>query len=268
MIKYILFGTLFVLSLMSCTKIIDIKLKNSDTKIVVEGEVTDNVGPYYVSLSKTVAFSSDNNYPPVQNALVTISDNVGQLDTLEEFKPGYYRTKNLQGIPGRTYTLKILADGKSITAISSMPAKVPLDSVTFLNSNFGGNGPGNPKTLVPIPNFLDPATPGNFYRFITTLNDTIDNTVFIDNDNLVNGLKYQRPLFSRERDMFAGDSLLFEMQCIDKSTYDYFYSLNATIGQGPGGGTTPANPVTNVTGEGALGYFSAHTTESKNLLVE
>src|SRR5258708_12937055 len=56
-----------------------------------------------------------------------------------------------------------------------------------------------------------------------------------------------------------------DMQCIDKNMYKYWYSMDqSSTGDG---GTTAANPVTNVVG-GALGYFSAHTSQTKTILVK
>ena len=53
-----------------------------------------------------------------------------------------------------------------------------------------------------------------------------------------------------------------EMQCISKSAHLFFYTLSQQSGAGPGGGTAPSNPPNNIIG-GALGLFSAHTTQTK-----
>jgi hypothetical protein len=57
------------------------------------------------------------------------------------------------------------------------------------------------------------------------------------------------------------------MRCIDGPVYDYFFSLNSIQGNGPGGGTTPTNPVSNISG-GALGYFSAFTVQKVSAVVK
>ena len=54
---------------------------------------------------------------------------------------------------------------------------------------------------MPIPHFKDPISSGNSYRFKMTVNDTLDKTFFVDNDDLINGLEYQRPLFSNDREL-------------------------------------------------------------------
>jgi hypothetical protein len=250
----------------SCTKTITLDLNSSDPKIVIEGNITDELGPYLVKLSKTINFSDANVFPAVSGAQVILSDNFGNKDTLTETSSGNYYTNSIQGISGRTYTLQVQAEGKNFQAVSSMPAKVNLDSVTFLKSSFGSQNAGE-VTYVAIPRFSDPLNPANFYRFIITLNDTLDTGIFVDNDNLINGLPYQRPIFSNELSPKLNDSVLLEMQCIDEPVYDYFYSLNASIGQGPSA-TTPANPTSNIQGEGALGFFSAHTVQRKKVQVK
>jgi hypothetical protein len=64
-----------------------------------------------------------------------------------------------------------------------------------------------------------------------------------------------------------GDLVQIDMQCIDSAIYKYWYSLNRSATGGGQNSATPANPVTNMTG-GALGYFSAHTLESRTLVVQ
>ena len=63
-----------ILFLSNCTQVIDIDLNNSDPKIIVEGSITNEAGPYFVKLSKSVNFDQSNSYPPISNAVVTSSD--------------------------------------------------------------------------------------------------------------------------------------------------------------------------------------------------
>jgi hypothetical protein len=57
------------------------------------------------------------------------------------------------------------------------------------------------------------------------------------------------------------------MQCITRDTYLYYYTLNQQSGAGPGGGTTPSNPPSNIQG-GALGIFSAHTKQLRVIAIK
>jgi uncharacterized protein YbgA (DUF1722 family) len=63
--------------------------------------------------------------------------------------------------------------------------------------------------------------------------------------------------------LLPGDVLKIEMQCIDEFVYEYFNSFGNTLG----GSATPANPYTNIIGS-ELGYFSAHTSEMKEKVIQ
>ncbi len=258
-----------LIAFFSCTKVIDIDLNNADKQFVIEGEISNQAGPYLIKISETVNFSESNNYPPIKNAQVFIEDNLGNKDTLTETSPGNYYTQNIIGVPGRIYFLNVLVGDKKLSAKCTMPNPIPLDTIIFLKSNFGGGGPGGSTEVnyAAIPEFLDPPTLGNCYRFIQKANDTLDKSFIVDNDNLINGLKYQRPIFSQGFTTRLNDTFTLEMQNIDVSIYNYFNSLNESLGSGPGGGATPANPVSNIEG-GALGYFSAHTSQKKTVIVK
>jgi hypothetical protein len=89
------------------------------------------------------------------------------------------------------------------------------------------------------------------------------------NDNLINGNVNQRPLNSNSDSLTVklNDWVSVEMQSISSPTYLYYYSLRQVSGAGPGGGTTPANPPSNIVG-GALGIFSAHTVQRKQIQIK
>jgi hypothetical protein len=71
----------------SCEKVIDIDLNKADSRIVIEGNITDQAGPYTVRISKTVNFDESNTFPAISGALVKISDNAGNSETLTETQP-------------------------------------------------------------------------------------------------------------------------------------------------------------------------------------
>lgn len=260
--RTLLFSSSILILLTSCEKEITVDLNSADQQIIIEGNVTDQPGPYTVKITKTVNFTDDNDnqYPPVTNAVVSISDNTGFSETLTETAPGVYITNQLVGSPLKTYTLKVNAEGKEYQANSTMPAKVNLDSLRFTLIE-GGPGSGNGNNYFTIPLYQDPTAKGNNYRFILTVDNVRNDEYFVANDNIQNGKINEQPLRSFDTEVEKGDSVLVEMRCIDLSTYNYFFTLSQIAGNGPGGGTTPTNPPNNITGNKALGYFSAHTVQ-------
>jgi hypothetical protein len=250
------------LLLSSCEKVVDLNLDNGESTLVVEANITNLPAPYTVQLSKTVPFDNSSIYPPVTNALVIISDNTGVVDTLTNQGNGKYITNTLQGVVGRTYSLKINSEGKEYTATSKMPQLVVLDSLRRTEIVFGGT---TNKTVVPV--YTDPTSLGNNYNFILFVNGQKFKKYFVVNDNTNNGGVSQRPILDGDLEMKTGDIATIEMQTIAPDVYDYFFTLMQMGSDGPGGGTTPTNPPTNIKG-GAFGIFSAHTVQTKQTIIQ
>ena len=259
------FSTFLVgIFLIGCEKEIQLALDPNQSLLVIDGSITDEVGPYYINLSKSTSISAPSNYFAVTNALVIVKDNLGQIDTLKHEKEGRYKTNKIKGIYGNTYYLEVQVEDKRYSANSTMPQKVEMDSLRI-----------NPFTLNSevrysvIPVYTDPITLGNSYRFIQKINDTLDQTFHVFNDNLNNGKENQRPLRggSDSLEVKLKDIIAVEMQCITRPTYLYYFTFYQQSGAGPGGGTTPANPPSNIIG-GALGIFSAHTVQRRQIQIK
>lgn len=247
--------------LVSCEKEISVDLNSSDPQVIIEGNITDQPGSHVIRISKSVNFSERNNFPAVTGATVTVSDNTGFSETLVEQSQGEYHTINLRGIPGRTYTMTVVAEGKTYTAESKMPLKVFLDTISFNKIT----PPGSGVLYLPVPRFQDPVAFGNQYRFVITVNGKVDKAYYVNNDNLNNGALNNTPIRSADAEIQENDSVTVELRCIDQPTYLYFFSLDQIAGNGPGGGTTPSNPTNNIKGNKALGYFAAYTIDRMGL---
>lgn len=252
------YGFLFVMLLSTaCKKVIDVDLKNAAPQIVIEGNITDAGGPYVVKLSRTVDFSANNAYPPVTNATVFITDStIGHSEQLVQADSGLYYTTRIVGISRHTYGLKVNVDGQTYTAASTMPRRVPLDSITFAE-NLGFN---NQQEINAVVNFQDPAGLGNYYMFTEYVNGRQIPNIFVFEDRLSDGRYIQDPLFNDSSYLQRGDTLVLTTSCIDENSYNYFYTLMNVTGNNNFQSVTPANPVSNIS-NGAMGYFSAHTMQ-------
>lgn len=259
--KKAFFILLSVLFAAGCEKEITLDLQDKSGSIVIEGNITNQTGPYYVRITRSVAFTESNKYPPVTNAVVTVSDNQGHTEILAYESDGRYKTSSLAAAPGITYTLHVSVDGENYTAQSTMPDPVPLDDLIQDSMNIGGK---TNYTILPI--YTDPEQLGNRYLFILSIEYKNNKTVQVFTDNLNNGMVNQRSLFpslDKDDELLPGNIILVEMQCIDPEVYTYFSALV----QVSNGSVTPADPPSNISG-GALGYFSAHTVSSKSLVIK
>jgi hypothetical protein len=255
----ILMAAIFI----SCEKTVDLKYKGNQSKIVIEGDITNETGPYFVKITKSINLSNTGSYPTIDNAMVTISDNAGNSETLSPQGNGVYRTDAIAGVPGRTYTLTVNAEGRIYTAQSTIPASVLLDSIKVEQFTFGGDIERN---IIPV--YADPIAKGNTYRFVLSVNNEIINQHFVQNDAVTNGVVNTQRLEVDDNivKLKPGDSITINMQCIDNRVALYYTTLALMGDSGPGGGTTPNNPPTNIS-NGALGLFSAHTVREKSKVV-
>lgn len=264
-IAFILLSLTGAWGLFSCEKEITLDLNSVNAKYVIEGEITLNQKAT-VRIIKTVDFTEPNDFPLVKGANVSLSDGSGNTEKLVETGEGVYQSQKIVGVEGKTYSLTVMAEGNTFTAQTTMPTNVKLTGIKVQKSSFSPPG-STAENYIIYPQFIDPAAFGNSYRFIQTRNEEKDKSIIVANDNIGNGLPNSRPILSPDFEIVLGDNVTLEMHCIDKPIYDYFFSLNSVQGNGPGGGTIPTNPVTNIKG-GALGYFSAHTQQKISIEVK
>ncbi|MBL7974348.1 MAG: DUF4249 domain-containing protein [Candidatus Kapabacteria bacterium] len=257
---------ILLLILTSCEKVIEIDLNDSNSKYVIEAGIIADSNYASVRITRTKNFDEDNTFSPVPNAIVTIQDNNGAMDTLKQQSNGEYLSTHIRGEQNKTYMLIVRIGAETFTSTSTVPAIVPLQSVK-LDSISGLGGPGRNSQYAVVPEFTDPKGIQNNYRFIFTKNNKTSDRILIQNDDFNDGLKNSRPLNIGNQQITKKDTLRIEMQCVDDGNFDYFQSLSQLTGNGPQASATPVNPVTNIKG-GALGYFNAHTSQTVIIVVK
>lgn len=258
-----------------CRKVISLDLNSAEKKYVIEGTVAkifrlDNrtkSDTAWVKISQTKDFNASNAFVGISGASVTISDNGGPAVALTESATGVYGSDAVVGEVGHTYTLSVTVGGQTFSASSKMP-----DSVTMRKLYIENMKILNETKKVASIDFVDPVGKGNAYRFVQYRNGVAASPIFVQNDDLTDGNNITTQLNSYNSDdnnddeeLKAGDVLIVEMQCIAPPVYKFWSSLNVGA-TGSGQTATPANPVTNISG-GAMGFFSAHTSQLKSLIV-
>lgn len=253
-----------LLTFSACQKVIHPNLGSVSPQLDIQGNVTNTPGPYTVSLSQSVGFYAENQYPAVSGAVIKISDSTaGITDSLTETAAGtgIYSTHTIQGVPGHTYTLFVQTGGNTYTASSTMPQPVTLDSVTYTINNLTGK-----KNIQPIPNFQDPAGIANYYQFVVYVNSVQVQKTFVFDDEFSDGRYIHEALQTDTSDIHDGDTVLLDMYCIDENVYNYFNEVvEITDPNQQSQNAAPANPTSNIMG-GSLGYFSAHTVSGKTTI--
>lgn len=259
----LLFFVSLLLICVSCTRVIDLELGNQSGDLVIEANITNVQGPQTIKLSTNVPFTNTNVYPPVTGATVSVSDQAGNNYAFTEAPLGTYSISNMAGVAGNTYTMHISTNNKTYTATSVMPSVVALDTVTAENNDVNSS---NNKKKITV-HYHDPVGIVNQYNFLLYVNKVQVKAVFANNDQFTNGNDVTYDLLQNDIDIYPGDTVTVEMQCVDLPIYTYWYTLMQQGKNGAQSGVAPSNPPTNIT-PASLGYFSAHTTQSKTIVVK
>ena len=293
MIRFPVIGILIIglAILTSCEKIVNIDLNTVNQKFVIQGNLYNlNDSIPSVLLSQTASFYSDSAIPMVTSgAVVFIKDS--SLNTrsmtysLQQGKiPGYY-FNTFFGKPGHTYYFTVVYQNQTYIASSYMPDTVPLDSlsskITLRQSLFGRS---SDQRYTFSYYFKDPSgIQLHYYRTKSFITATYQSNYIIDTVIHTNGTK----VFSDENSQgleitgtfgnvdlkikINGDSIpltsvsvIFELLSCDKGVYDYYNTLKNAVSVNALSGTTPANPISNIS-NGALGYFAAYSVSVRSL---
>jgi len=264
-----LFGALCLLALVSCEEVIDLDLGNAAPRIVVEGTITSDAGPYYVRINQSVDYGELNEFPPVSGAAVNIKDQDGNIELLEEVEEGLYVIRELKGKHGKRYEMDVSYNGENYQAATTMPdTAVPIQSLEYVfeeETLFIDEG------YYVTAYFPDPEGEVNYYRLKMFVNEepyyfdqdgtpVKDDNFWLINDKFFNGKVMD---FEFPQTLKAGDKVDVELHQVDKATYDYYRTLVDLMGFG---GVAPANPLSNWS-NGALGYFGALSISYASIVI-
>jgi hypothetical protein len=248
----------------SCKDDIDFDYHDIAPKFIIEGSVS-NIGAEVI-VGKTINMTDTAKHVPVDNASVVITSSDGKQYTMSSVGNGIYHSDNdFKAIAGNLYTLNVDIDNTTYTSYSEMQ-----DSTSIKSAWFAWEKVVSQDELCCHIQFQDIKDQENYYCYRIYRNDSIYKW------GVMHDLGYENTLIDktipcvsrqtikdnnkddRESILFNGDRIRFEILAIDKRTYDYLYSLQ--LGKG-----NYANPINNFTG-GCLGYFSAHSVSSFNML--
>ena len=102
--------TILILTvLISCEDPITVSVPEGNSKLVVEGVITNQMGQHQVKLSRTSGFLDNANTPKLSEATVSVQINDGTIITYSEteIEGTYVSDSVFQGEPGSSYKLSV-----------------------------------------------------------------------------------------------------------------------------------------------------------------
>lgn len=256
----ILILSILLLLVSSCKKVISPDLKNAKPVLVIDGKISDQSENHFVRISKTIPFDQKNTFNGFKEAKVTLSNANTALVTFIEISDGVYRSPRFKGVPGTTYKLEVLAEGKVYSASSTMPYPVIPDSVSFKKLTFLRN-----STIYPSIYYKDPPKIQNQYRYLLQVNNKAVADI-VTEDRFNDGNAVSDIIIYDGSGIKTGDRVDIEMQSIDRNVFKYYFAISQIGGNG-GPPIAPANPESNFN-NGALGIFNASTKSSISITLK
>jgi hypothetical protein len=282
-----MFVTLFV----SCEKVINISPEQREPLLVVDGQIEESEAPLII-LSKSINYFSSISpdilaASVVRGAQLTLNNGSRTVPLREytisitpDYSLSYYSTDSnntanqMVGEQEKTYTLTINTEGKTYTAITSIPKLVKkVDSLWWER----------------IPRFddttrawlmakvTDPPGLGNYVRYFTKANrgnfKPGENSVH--DDQVVDGTTYEvqveqgkdRANPEGHRRSFArGDTVTVKFSNIDKGSYDFWRTLEFAYGSVGNPFASPIKVLGNVN-NGGLGAFCGYSSQYITLII-
>lgn len=259
----------------SCTERIDIELDDTYTRLVVEGSITTDTARHTVKLSETTSYYYAEEAPGVSGAEVSISDGDTTINLLETEKGIYSSEYEFAGIPGKIYQLDIILSTpiNGHTQYTAESKLNPIGTIDSVSIEYLDRWEAWEIQLWA----WDPPTT-DYYKFDIAKNgvlvtDTINEPFVIDdilyNGNFTNGIGigYLQEEYKDEI-LKKGDTVTVIMSSITEEYCDYLWSIqdetsfNSPLFSGP-----PANIQGNIS-NGAVGFFSAYSTEHKSTIYQ
>lgn len=254
---------LLLLATTSCQKVIDLKVSDTEPKMVFEAKYDAVKEEVSVRISKTINVFSADNYPEITGATVEISDENGIITALNDQGDGTYLLENYSPVFSSQYTIKINVEGEIYEASDMLVPIVPLDS---LNTELQEESAFSDGGYVIFMNATDPVGP-NFYRAIREVNGEYRRELgdqFLFDDSFSEGNSQSVPIFT---ELFQiDDTVKIELISYSEKSYTYFQELTDIAG-GSGNSAAPANP-TSYWSKEALGHFTVFGYDAKTIIIK
>ena len=263
---------------LSCEEPYHLEQDETESKVVIEGLLTDRADMQYIKVSRTADFYSSGPSPRITDAQVSVTDDLGNT-LLYVHNPrnhadsaGYYFPATpFAGEVGRVYHMTVDIGGTLYEASDKLLSITHIDS---LKARIDGEEQADPEDEGRFYEVLifttEPQDEDNFYLFKFYRNDTLtyenDSDIYYSDDKLlaesIEGIP--APSFFALNDMAR-----VEAYSLSRKGYVFYNDLSSLINNDSGGmfGPIPSTPRTNLS-NGALGFFQVSAVDIADIRVE
>jgi len=272
--------------LVSCEKDIDIDLKETEPRLVVDANIENGVAPfvslnrsldYFGKISPQILLSSF-----VRNAEVSITE-ANRIYRLREDSvaagPGaflyFFTSDSLRGKINARYQLTVVAEGRTYTASTTIPQITrQIDSIWWEKAPLVDD---STRVRMMIKATDKPGF-GDYIRYFTKTNSQPFfpgfNSVF--DDQFIDGKTYtvqvdrglNKNADNSDEDVYftRGDTATLKLCNIDRATYDFWRTFEFNFQSIGNPFSSPTKTLGNIS-NGALGYFGGYAAQYRTLII-
>jgi len=260
---------LLAILLLQCVTKFDPEITENTPKLVVDGLITNQPGPYQIKLQYSYPYTNQTSVRSVSGATVEIADDKGNKEKLTEKGQGLYETSvnGIRGVVGRKYSISIRTpDGKKYESQTELLKSVPEFGRVYTEFQDTKNPTmrGQFNVFVDV---KDADTPNDFYRWkwthyesleyclvtvttsgtgqiLRTRNKCCENCwkvepcngcIIMANDRLTNGKTITRiPLGKIPYDDITGYFMLFEQYSLTPEAYQFWKTVDSQVNNSGG----------------------------------
>lgn len=257
--------------LSSCQDVVSVTVPEGQPLLAVDGAITDQPGPYTVTLTKTGAYFTNASLPRISGAVVQLCDSQGNQEVLREQAPGTYVTSQLQGRIGNSYVLTIKAEGEEYEARTEIRRTMTIDSLGQVYRQKQGTDTAGYRIVY---HSQELPGQGDYVRFKRYKNGRLLNQpgdLSTSSDRLADG-NYLRIEFGRPN-LQRGDVGRIEINSLSEDYFHFLEELGDQIDNVGIFANPPANVRTNVKNVNAqspkvaVGYFAGYAVRSASITI-
>jgi hypothetical protein len=267
-----------VVTFCACEETILLDLKQTESKVVIEAQVTNHPGYQFVKVTRSANFYAKGKTPRITTATVTVTDDVGaefqfvhnpggSSDSLGIYLPAI----PFVGEVDRTYTLKVTVDATVYEATDKLVSVIPIEKLEYQVNDEEKQDPKDKGKFYELLIFTtEPQDEKNYYLFKFYRNDSLvyynDTDIYFSDDEFLaeNIEGVPSPVFYG-----VGDRGRVEAYSLSRKGYIFYGDLWNILNNDAGGmfGPIPASPRTNIS-NGALGFFQVSAVSMETIEIQ
>lgn len=258
--------------LIGCEKVINVDLATAPPKLVIDASidwVKNTAGnEQRIQLSTTTGYYSAE-FPAVSGATIAITNSTNTVFNFPEtFNAGEYICTDFVPVVGETYTLKVILNGVTYTAVETLIGTPEIDDTIHQNNTGGMTGDEIEIQF----SYQDAGSADNYYMTRIKTNRVAYPEFFLESDEMFQGRKMVQ--FYSHEDLQPGDSLSINLYGTSRRFFDYFNKvITASGNDGSPFSTTPTSVRGNIINQTdaenyALGYFRLSEVATRNYTLQ